>query len=315
MRRVVELTLDEQSIGQRLDAVLARLEPSLSRAQLQRLIAIGVVQLSGKPVKASQRVKSTGTVRFEIPEPVAATPQAEAMALKVLHEDSALIAVNKPAGLLVHPGAGQHTGTLVNGLLHHIKDLTGVGGVLRPGIVHRLDKDTSGVLVIAKSDKSLKHLQAQFKKRSVAKVYVALVHGVVPESGSFDTPYGRHPTQRLKFSGRFDTEKRAVTHFTVLAQTEKHALVRVLLETGRTHQIRVHFAEAGHPLVGDRLYGKPKLPHDNVMEHQALHALSLTVKHPSTGKVVTFRASLPADLVAAARTLQLTAGLKHADVK
>jgi 23S rRNA pseudouridine1911/1915/1917 synthase len=313
--RVVELTLDEKCIGQRLDAVLARLEPSLSRAQLQRLIASGVVQLAGKPVKASQRVKQIGRVRFEIPEPVAATPQPEAMSLRVLHEDSALIAVNKPAGMLVHPGAGQHAGTLVNGLLHHIKDLTGVGGVLRPGIVHRLDKDTSGVLVVAKSDKSLRHLQAQFKKRSVTKVYLALVHGVLPERGTFDTPYGRHPTQRLKFSGRFETKKRAITHFTVLARAERHALVEVLLETGRTHQIRVHFAEAGHPLVGDKLYGRPTLKHDNVIDRQALHALSLTLKHPRTAKPLTLRAPPPQDFLDATRALLLTAGLKHAHVK
>jgi len=204
--------------------------------------------------------------------------------------------LDKAAGMVVHPGAGHASGTLVNALLHHVVDLQGIGGATRPGLVHRLDKDTSGVLVIAKNDRALTALQESFKSREVEKTYLALVYGQPPAEGTFDTLHGRHPTNRLKFTAKVRTGKRAVTHFRVTQRFSLGAQVEVRLETGRTHQIRVHFAEAGFPLFGDSVYGTSSSRRVDVIERQALHALRLTFPHPRTGRSRTFEAPVPVDL-------------------
>ncbi|MFO0596022.1 MAG: RluA family pseudouridine synthase [Myxococcaceae bacterium] len=300
--------------GQRVDQFLARSVslndgPELSRSRLQALIAEGHVRADGHPIKASARLKGTETFEIVVPAPQPVAPQPEALALDIVHQDRDLLVVNKAPGMVVHPGAGHATGTLVNALLHHVTDLQGVGGELRPGIVHRLDKDTSGLLVIAKTDRALRALQTAFKSREVEKTYLALVLGQPPDRGTFDTLHARHPTQRLRFTGRTKTGRRAVTHFEVTKRFAAGARVEINLETGRTHQIRVHFAEAGFPLFSDPLYGPRKAQRPDVIGRQALHAWKLSFVHPVTKKRLRFTAPPPADF---ARALEALAS-EHAD--
>lgn len=284
------MTVPPDARGERLDRYLATVS-GLSRARVQSL----QVLLDGKPAKPATRLRGGETLEWTVPELKPATPQAQELPLEVLYEDRDLIAVNKAAGVVVHPGAGNHDGTLVNALLHHVKDLGGVGGELRPGIVHRLDKDTTGVLVVAKNDRALEGLQAQFASRAVEKLYLALVQGAPEPEGTFSTLYGRHPKNRLKFSSRVKRGKSAVTHWRVTAQYAEAARVEVVLETGRTHQIRVHFADGGHPLLGDPLYGKKS----KVISRQALHAWRISFKHPHTKKTLKLEAPVPEDFVSA----------------
>jgi 23S rRNA pseudouridine1911/1915/1917 synthase len=295
--------------GARVDLVVARRHPELSRSRVQALIEAGHVLLGDKPVKSSHRLVGTEELRVEVPAPVAAIPEAQELPLQIVHEDKHLLVLDKAAGMVVHPGAGHADGTVVNALLHHVKDLRGVGGELRPGIVHRLDKDTSGLLVIAKHDVALRALQAAFKSRQVEKTYVALVLGHPPESGTFRTLHGRHPTQRLKFTGKAKTGKPAVTHFTVKRAFAQASEVEIDLETGRTHQIRVHFAEAGFPLLSDPLYGTKRAQRPDVIGRLALHAHRLAFVHPVTKKKLSFTAPLPKDLRDAVKRL----GSEHAD--
>ena len=273
---------------------------------MQTLLESGLIRTSaGAPVtRASLRVKAGESYLVTVPPPEPAVPQAEDLPLEVLFEDKDLLVVNKPAGLVVHPGAGHRNGTLVNALLHHVKDLAGVGGVLRPGLVHRLDKDTSGVLVVAKHDRSLVGLQAAFKARDVEKTYLALVHGLAPDEGTFSTLYGRHPTQRMRFTGRVREGKNAVTHFKTVKRFATATELEVQLETGRTHQIRVHLSEAKLPLLGDTLYGTKASLRPDVISRQALHAYRLAFEHPRTGKALTFEAKVPQDFVDARRRLK-----------
>lgn len=281
--------------GLRVDRFLAARLPELSRARLQALIEEGQVLLRGAPVKASLRLRGGEVFEVRVPPPVEAAPQAEDLPLSVVFQDRDLLVVDKAAGMVVHPGAGHAGGTLVNALLHHVKDLAGVGGELRPGIVHRLDKDTSGLLVIAKNDVALRALQEAFKSRDVEKTYLALVAGQPPDEGTFDTLHARHPTQRMKFTGKAKSGKRAVTHFRVTKRFARAARVEINLETGRTHQIRVHFAEAGFPLLSDALYGTRAAQRPAVIARQALHAWRLSFTHPRTGKLLSFTASPPRD--------------------
>jgi len=287
--------------GERLDRAIASSLPELSRSRVQALLGAGRVQVDGKPGRASLRLKGGETL--SVPEP-------EDLPLSVLHEDRDLLVLDKPAGLVVHPAAGHARGTLVNALLHHVSGLSGVGGVLRPGIVHRLDKETSGCLVVAKNHAALQALQRAFQDRTVEKTYLAIVHGHPPETGRLETLHSRHPRDRKRFTGRTKTGKPAVTTWRVRSRLHGAALLEVGLETGRTHQIRVHLSEMGHPLLGDALYGGTRKVDVRVkavqaqLGRQALHAWKLAFPHPRTGKVVRCEAPIPTDLRAAIESLE-----------
>ncbi|MCK8499358.1 RluA family pseudouridine synthase [Myxococcus fulvus] len=297
--------------GERIDQYLAGVFTDLTRSRIRGLIDDGHVLVAGKPVKAAMRLRGGDTLTLQVPPPVAAVPEAEELPLSLLHEDKDLVVVDKAAGMVVHPGAGHASGTLVNALLHRVKDLAGVGGELRPGIVHRLDKDTTGCLVVAKNEQALVALQKSFKGREVSKTYLALVHGVPPAEGRIETLYGRHPVHRQRFTGKVREGKPAITLFRVRQAFDDAALVEVDLLTGRTHQIRVHLAESGHPLLGDTLYGAGRKPKGEAaaaqerLGRQALHAWKLAFAHPRTGKALSLEAPIPDDFAAA---LTLLAG-------
>ncbi|WP_257446792.1 RluA family pseudouridine synthase [Archangium lipolyticum] len=297
--------------GERLDQFLSRAFTDLTRSRIQGLIEAGHAQVDGKPAKASLRLKGGELLSLLVPAPVPAIPVAEELPVTVLHEDRDLVVVDKAAGMVVHPGAGHASGTLVNALLHRVKDLAGVGGELRPGIVHRLDKDTTGCLVVAKHEKALVALQKAFKTRAVEKTYLALVHGVPKAAEArIETLYGRHPVNRQRFTGKVKEGKPAITVYRVLESFEGAALVEVDLLTGRTHQIRAHLSEAGHPLLCDALYGAGRkakgraVEAQEVLGRQALHAWKLAFPHPRTGKVLHVEAPLPADFEAALKLLR-----------
>lgn len=297
--------------AQRLDAYLAQVLPEISRAQLKKLIDHQQVTCDGRPVKAGGKLKGGETIAITLPEPQPLEVAAQSIPLDIRYEDQDLVVVNKPAGMVVHPAAGHARDTLVNALLHHCDDLAGIGGTLRPGIVHRIDKDTSGLLVVTKNDTSHQHLAEQFSRHSVNRHYLALIHGQLPTaSGTIDQPLGRHPVQRKKISSRTTRSKRAVTHWTVLEHYSNHrlSLIRLKLETGRTHQIRVHLSESGYPLVGDPLYGRraeaasiKDLKLRQLIQQlpgQALHAATLGFMHPRSGDYLEFSSDIPAPLSA-----------------
>ncbi|MBJ6727077.1 RluA family pseudouridine synthase [Geomesophilobacter sediminis] len=302
-----ELTFPVGADPERLDSFLARSVAELTRSAVLRLIETGHATVNGEHPKPSLKLKGGEQVILEIPPPVPAEPQAETIPLEILYEDSELVVVNKAAGMVVHPGAGNADGTLVNALLGHCTDLSGIGGELRPGIVHRIDKDTSGVLVIAKSDRAHQHLAEQFKAHSIKRVYLALVYGsFAQDGGKIESTIGRHPIDRKKMSGKARHGKHAVTHWRVVARYPGLTLLRLRLETGRTHQIRVHLSEAGHPLVCDETYGggtritalkDPELKKMiKEMGRHALHAKTLGFLHPVTGSYLEFDTDLPPDL-------------------
>ena len=296
--------------GERVDQYLARAFPDLTRSRIHGLIEDGHVLSDGQAAKPARRLRGGELLVLHIPAPVPAVPLAEELPLAVLHEDRDLVVVDKAAGMVVHPGAGHASGTLVNALLHRVKDLAGVGGELRPGIVHRLDKDTTGCLVVAKNEQALVALQKSFKTRVVEKTYLALVHGTPPAEGRIETLYGRHPIHRQRFTGKVKEGKSAITLYRVLESFDGAALVEVDLLTGRTHQIRVHLSEAGHPLLCDALYGagrKAKGAAAEVQEklgRQALHAWRLAFEHPRTGQALKLEAPIPPDLDAALTLLR-----------
>ena len=295
--------------GERLDRAIASSLPELSRSRVQALLEAGRVQVDGKQGRASLRLKGGETLDVTIPPPEPAVPEPEDIPLTLLHQDRDLLVLDKPAGLVVHPAAGHARGTLVNALLHHVSGLSGVGGVLRPGIVHRLDKETSGCLVVAKNDAALQALQRAFQARSVEKTYLALMHGQPADTGKLETLHGRHPRDRKRFTGRAKAGKPAVTTWRVRTRLHGAALLEVGLETGRTHQIRVHLSELGHPLLGDALYGGTRKGDARVkavqqlLGRQALHAWRLAFAHPRTGKPIRAEAPIPADLRAAIESL------------
>lgn len=245
-------------------------------------------------------------VHFEPPPPVPATLQPEAIPLDILYEDADILVLNKPPGLVVHPAAKRETGTLVHALLHHCHDLAGIGGELRPGIVHRLDKDTSGVMVVAKNETALTRLAQQFKARTVKKKYIALVRGVVtPPEGAIETLIGRHPQHRKKMSAKVPRGRTARTRYRTLEVFPNAAWLSVMIETGRTHQIRVHMAHYGHPILGDPLYGRARTLCDGTPVHrQMLHAATLCIRHPVTRQELEFEAPLPEDMRAVIRHLR-----------
>jgi len=303
-----QIVVDATRAGGRIDAVIAQAVTALSRAQVQRLIEEGRVQISGTVATKSLRVREHDVIEISVPapEPLEVTP--EPIPLLVAFEDADLIVIDKPAGLVVHPAAGHTSGTLVNALLHHCKDLSGIGGVLRPGIVHRLDKDTSGLIVATKSERAHAALTAAFAAKSrgepggLERTYLAITSPAPPTAtGTLRTLYGRHPVHRKKFSSKVTSGKHAVTHWQVEVALRDAALVRFRLETGRTHQIRVHASDHGWPLVGDQTYGhKPRTEQlANVareLGRQALHAATLSFEHPVTGKRLSFESLLPADM-------------------
>ena len=310
-----ERAFEVATAGGRLDKLIAAQFPDFSRARVQQLIEEGMVDVDARPASSSDRPAAGARVRVRIPEVRAARLDPVKLDLPVLYDDASLLVIDKPAGLAVHPGAGGEEQTVVHGLLHQVSDLRGVGGELRPGIVHRLDKDTSGCLVVAKTEEALRGLQAQFKARSVEKHYRALVHGAPPARGELDTLIARHPVDRKRFSTKVKEGRRAVTRFTVLARTAQAAWVDVELLTGRTHQIRAHFADQGWPLFCDRLYGGTKREGPSAPEpvrraaaalgRQGLHAFRLAFAHPVTGVRVACESPLPADLKAALHHLKL----------
>ncbi len=315
MARTEALVVPDDAAGQRLDAWLARALPDLSRSRLQALIADGAVHVDGAVPKSSERVRAGQRVVVTIPEPAPAVPTAEDIPLRVVHEDAHLLVIDKPAGLVVHPGAGNATGTLVNALLHHVQDLSGVGGVLRPGIVHRLDRGTSGLLVVAKDDVTHRGLVAAFASRTVEKIYLAIVHGhPQPPQGLIDAPIGRDPVHRQKMSVKAPRGRSARSRYRVTQALDGAALVEVKIETGRTHQIRVHLASRGNPVAGDDLYGGGRTPSSKraparaalqALTRPALHAHRLAFTHPVTGAPLALESPLPPDLVALVTALSL----------
>ena len=302
------LQVSTEHVAVRLDRFLDDSFPELTRSQIKRLIDEGAVTLDGVKSKAGRKLRGGEEICVILPEPVATSAQAEPIPLTVLFEDSALIVVNKPAHLVVHPAPGHWNGTLVNALLHHCKDLSGVGGELRPGIVHRLDKDTSGVMVATKDDRTHQHLASQFKAHTIQRCYRALVHGILPDAkGTIDQPIGRHPVHRKKMSTEARSSRHAVTHWQVLRRYDEDrlTLVDLRLETGRTHQLRVHLAGMNSPVVGDPLYGgisRSKAITDTglrqmvrALDRQFLHAWRLGFDHPN-GPAMLFQTGLPPEL-------------------
>ena len=301
MSRRFRLIASASQAGQRLDQFLASQLTGLSRSQIQRLISDGQVTLSRGRAKAGHLTTAGLEVEIEIPAPSPAAPEPEALPLHVVYDDDDLVVVDKPAGLVVHPAAGHARGTLVNALLHHVRGLSGIGGTNRPGIVHRLDRGTSGLMVIAKHDRAHRALAAQFHDRTVGKEYLALVWGVVRAGVSIDKPIGRHPRQRQKMSTRARRGRPAITRVIEATPIDGLTLVRVAIGTGRTHQIRVHLSDAGHPIVGDPLYGGMKRQSGaqaraSRLERPFLHAARLSFDHPADGRRLTFESALPDDL-------------------
>jgi 23S rRNA pseudouridine1911/1915/1917 synthase len=306
----LSFTADADQHGDRLDRYLTAQIPDYSRSQIQRLIVDGRVTHSRhKKVKANSDVRDGDVITVALPYPEPSAAQPEDLPIDILFDDSDLVVVNKPAGMVVHPAAGNASGTLVNALLHHVKDLSGIGGEVRPGIVHRLDKGTSGVMVIAKNDAAHKELARQFHDREVLKEYVALAWGLVQQRKRINAAIGRDPKNRVKMSTRASRARSAVTRVTWSRDLKGVTLLRVAIATGRTHQIRVHLSAIGHPIVGDALYGgvrrrvPPPLRAVTKLTRPFLHAERLAFTHPRTAERMEFSAPLPADLEAVVAAL------------
>lgn len=289
----------------RIDRFLGSRLQQVSRSYLQKLVKDGAVLVNGKPVKSSYKVENGDRIRLEIPDAIEPEIEAEPMALDILYEDSDIILINKPKGMVVHPAAGHYSGTLVNGLMAHCKnELSGINGAMRPGIVHRIDMDTTGVLIVCKNDKAHNAIAEQLKVHSITRKYYAIVHGVLKaDTGTVNAPIGRHPVDRKKMSINEKNGKEAVTHYRVLQRFRRFTFVECQLETGRTHQIRVHMASIGHPLLGDQVYGPAKVPFSG-LQGQTLHAGVLGIIHPSTGEYMEFTAPIPAYFEAILKKLE-----------
>jgi 23S rRNA pseudouridine1911/1915/1917 synthase len=297
-----EFSVAPESDGQRLDRFLVSVLGDHSRSQIQKLIADGHVRVGARGARPNLAVRAGDRIVVDLPAAAPSTVEAEEVPLEILHQDADLVVVNKPPGMVVHPGAGHASGTLVNALLHHVSDLSGIGGELRPGIVHRLDRGTSGVMVVAKNDAAHQELSRQFHDREVEKEYIALVWGVVQAGRRIDAAIGRDPVHRQKMSARSRRAREAVTRITRAFHMPGLTLCQVAIHTGRTHQIRVHLSAIGHPIVGDSLYGGA---HRRVagdiravthLQRPFLHAARLAFNHPRDGRRMEVAAGLPADL-------------------
>lgn len=302
-----EWELDTSHEGSRLDVVISSLLKGVSRSRVQKWIGEGHVTVNDKPARTSHRCRQGETLHVRVPEPEPASPTPEPIPLAVLYEDRDLLIVDKKAGMVVHPAPGHTSGTLVNGLLHHCRDLAGIGDVLRPGIVHRLDRGTSGLMVVAKNDSSHEALSLQFQQRLVEKLYIVLVYGDLPAKLALDTPIGRDRKDRKKISSRSDKPRPALSEVSRLERLPMTSLAEVRIRTGRTHQIRVHLSEAGFPVVGDPDYpGQPAnrasitdqtiLVQLKQMSRPALHARVLAFSHPSDGRQLRFETEYPEDM-------------------
>lgn len=289
----MEILVDETNCNLRVDSFLAGQFPAMSRSYIQKLVKEDMVMVNGKPVKSNYKVQAGDQVVFSVPDPKEPDIKPEKMDLDILYEDDDVLLVNKPKGMVVHISAGHECGTLVNGLLYHCKGhLSGINGVLRPGIVHRIDMDTTGVLIVCKNDQAHQNIAEQLKEHSITRKYRAIVHGVIKEEeGTVNAPIGRHPTDRKKMAVNYKNGKPAVTHYKVLQRFDKYTYIECQLETGRTHQIRVHMTSIGHPLLGDMVYGNYKTPFK--LQGQTLHAMVLGFVHPATGAYMEFEAPLP----------------------
>ena len=291
--------VDDSTAGLRLDLYVLGLTDSLSRSGISRLIRAGHIRVNGAAQKPGYTVRTGDRIAIEIPAPEQPRFSPEPIPLSVLYQDAHLIAINKPPGLVVHPAPGNFSGTLVNALLHHCPDLEGIGGMIRPGIVHRLDKDTSGVIVVAKTQAALLSLTNQFKNRTIHKEYLALVHGnPAADAGRIELSIGRHPVHRKKMSTLSRSGRTAISAWRVAERFQKACLLEVELVTGRTHQIRVHCAAIDHPVIGDPVYGNRKLDRELAenIRRQMLHAHSLEIVHPDTGNRLGFEAPIPRDM-------------------
>ncbi|GGG89965.1 RluA family pseudouridine synthase [Paenibacillus radicis (ex Gao et al. 2016)] len=298
-------TAAAEQAGERIDKFITESvnDPAISRTQVQEWIKSGAVTVNGAVVKANYKLSSGDEVAIRVPEPTDAEIVAEPIPLNVVYEDGDVIVINKPRGMVVHPAPGHSTGTVVNALMHHCKDLSGINGMLRPGIVHRIDKDTSGLLMVAKNDLAHLSLAAQLKEHSVTRKYIALVHdNLQHDQGTIDAPLGRDTKDRKMFVVTDRNSKHAVTHFIVLERLNDYTLVELQLETGRTHQIRVHMKYIGHPLAGDPVYGRNKTV---ALKGQALHAAVIGFVHPRTGAYMQFEAPIPGDMEHVLNSLRL----------
>jgi 23S rRNA pseudouridine1911/1915/1917 synthase len=311
--------------GMRLDVYLAARNLSISRSQIKRLIEEGQVIVNGETAKAGYKLRAGDIVNFEEKPPINYSTAPQDIPLNILYEDKDLLVVDKPAGMVVHPAAGNYQNTLVNALLHHCRDLSGIGGVLRPGIVHRLDKNTSGLIVVAKTEKALNGLQDQFKGHQIKKIYYTVVFGDVREDeGTINAPVGRHPTDRKKMSTFSKRGKDALTRWRVLERFGILTYLEIQIETGRTHQIRVHLNAIGHPVLGDNVYGNSAKKIQNIFDHflqsrlkmlkrQALHAGVLGFAHPIQRRYLEFSSPLPQDMAAVLKTMRSYVQLKYGE--
>lgn len=304
MSEIMTLQCTQADSGARIDKYISDYIAELTRSAVQGLIADGAVLADGKTVSKNYKLRGTEIITVEIPEPQPMNAEPENIPLTIVYEDDDLLVVNKPKGMVVHPAHGNYNGTLVNALLYHCgESLSGINGVIRPGIVHRIDKNTSGLLIVAKNDRSHLHLAEQIREHSFTREYEAVASGYFKDGeGTVDAPIGRHKTDRKKMCVTAENSRNAVTHYSVLKQYGGYAHVRLQLETGRTHQIRVHLAYIGHPVLGDDVYGKPY----KGIEGQCLHARKIGFIHPTTGEYMEFTSDLPDYFVSVLNKLEKT---------
>lgn len=304
-------TIPKKYVGRRFDLFLSEVLKNYSRSSIKKYIEDEFILINGRPFKPSRIISGDERVSINIPPPVSSEITPEKMDLNIVYQDSDIAVVNKPAGLTVHPGAGIKNGTLVNGLMFQIEDLSGIGGELRPGIVHRLDRETSGLIVVAKNDTAHRALSEQFKKRVVIKEYVAIVVGELKNSsGKIDLPISRNPNNRIKMTTKGKGGRTSLTYWEVIKKFKGFSFVKVQPRSGRTHQIRVHFAESGFPILGDKVYGNFRKKYsgivalENIIKRQALHARRLSFIHPASQKEMQFEAELPEDINSALRYIE-----------